>query len=67
MAEMSQNRTGKIEVLDMIIAVLQDHEKTLDSIAYRLSVVSNELTMITRKLDARTETMLKYYEPIEGK
>ena len=62
---MSQNRTGKIEVLDMIIAVLQDHEKTLDNIALRLSTVSNDLTAITRKLDARTATMLEYYKPIE--
>jgi len=45
---MSDLRT-KIDVLDLIIQVLQDHEKTLDEAIARLEALVNHLESVEQK------------------
>ena len=52
--------TEKIDVLDMLIAVLQEHEKTLDELIHRLENV----TLRVLKDPDDGDQMRRFYEPI---
>lgn len=45
--------TEKIDVLDMIIDVMQDHEKKFDELENRLELLVNRMSQIMEKLDPR--------------
>ncbi len=52
--------TEKIDTLDMIIAVLQEHEKNLDGLIHRLENV----TLRALKDPDDADQMRRFYEPL---
>jgi len=57
-------RNDKIDVLDLLIGVLQEHEKRFDQLINELHLAIEKLNRILDKQEKRTETLIKYYEPI---
>lgn len=59
---MIEEKTVKIDVLDLLISVLQDYEKTMSELIGELHLAVQKLNDILDREDKRTETMLRYYE-----
>ena len=56
----------QVDVIDLLIKVLGEHEKTLDLMVGNLTVAVDDLYKILDRLREREDAMLKYYEPIKG-
>jgi hypothetical protein len=54
----------KLDVLDLIISTLRDHEKTLDQIETRLEGLTEQIDITLKAHKCSLGTMLKYYAPI---
>ena len=61
---MSKVRNDKIDVLDLLIDVLMQHEKRFDQLINELHLAVQKLNRILDKQEKRTETLIKYYEPL---
>ena len=61
---MNKVRNDKIDVLDLLISVLQEHEKRLDQLTNELHLAVHKLNQILDKQEKRTETLIKYYKPL---
>ena len=61
---MNKVRNDKIDVLDLLISVLQEHEKRLDQLVNELHLAVQKLNQILDKEEKRTETLIKYYKPL---
>jgi len=57
-------RNDKIDVLDLLISVLQEHEKRFDQLINELHLAIQKLNQILDKEEKRTETLIKYYKPL---
>ena len=57
-------RNDKIDVLDLLIDVLMQHEKRLDQLIGELHLAVQKLNQILDKEEKRTETLIKYYKPL---
>jgi len=61
---MNKMRNDKIDVLDLLIGVLQEHEKRFDQLINELHLAIEKLNRILDKQEKRNETFIKYYEPL---
>ena len=64
MNTLNKKRNDKIDVLDLLIDVLMQHEKRLDQLIGELHLAIQKLNQILDKEEKRTETLIKYYEPL---
>jgi len=55
---------AKMDVLDLIILTLHEHEKTLSELIGNLTIAVQELNQVIDREKKRTETLLRYYEKI---
>ena len=62
---LNKKRNDKIDVLDLLIDVLMQHEKRLDQLIGELHLAVQKLNQILDKEEKRTETLIKYYEPLQ--
>ena len=65
MCKIQSKRNDKIDVLDLLIDVLMEHEKRLDQLIGELHLAVQKLNQILDKEEKRTETLIKYYEPLQ--
>ena len=61
---MNKMRNDKIDVLDLLIDVLMQHEKRFDQLINELHLAVQKLNQILDKQEKRTETLIKYYKPL---
>ena len=64
MNTLNKKRNDKIDVLDLLIDVLMEHEKRLDQLIGELHLAIQKLNQILDKEEKRTETLIKYYKPL---
>lgn len=65
--QMEKTLTEKIDVLELLISIIQEHEKKLDEITSKLEIISKVMEKAAAsKKDAENESMIKFYAPIGG-
>ena len=56
--------TEKIDVLDMIIAILSEHEKKLDSTVIKMEAIVARLEAVAPREQPDADQQRRFYEPI---
>jgi len=55
---------AKLDILDLIISTLHDHEETLSELIGNLNIAVQKLNETLDRLNKRNETLLRYYEKL---